>query len=124
MVDARNKSRFGFPKEFHLRRPADFRRVYDRRCSVSDSRLIVYGLANDLAHCRVGFSVSRKIGKAVARNRLRRLYREAFRLTRSELPTGIDLVFLPRSAAEPTLEELKTSLQQLLPMLAKKLLRK
>src|SRR5437588_121767 len=92
-----------FLKAEHLRRPADFRRVYDRRCSVRAEWLTVYGCANDLDHARVGFSVGRKIGNAVSRNRLRRLYREAFRLVRERLPRGIDFVLIPRTASEPTL---------------------
>ena len=57
-----------------------------------------------LGHLRVGLSVSRKIGNAVQRNRFKRLYREAFRLSRAELPTGLDLVMLPRSTREPELD--------------------
>ena len=76
--------------------PADFRRVYDRRRSVSDDWLIVYACPNGLPHLRLGLSVSRKVGQATHRNRLRRLYREAFRLTRHEMPVGLDLVLIPR----------------------------
>ena len=54
-----------FPKKDRLRSAADFKRVYDRKCSVSDAWLIVYGLPNELGHSRVGLSVSRKIGNAV-----------------------------------------------------------
>src|SRR5258708_31170817 len=98
---------FRFRKHEHLRRPKDFRRVYDRRRSVSDGWLIVYACENGLPYCRLGLSVSRKVGKAHHRNRLRRLYREAFRLSRPEMPAGLDLILIPRRPDQPTLEALR-----------------
>jgi ribonuclease P protein component len=112
---------FRFRPEEHLRRPGDFRLVYDRRRSVSDHWLIVYGRENGLPHLRLGLSVSRKVGPAVHRNRLRRLYREAFRLTRQAMPVGLDIVLIPRRPDEPTLEVLKQSLPKLVNSVAKKL---
>jgi ribonuclease P protein component len=113
-----------FRKEDRLTRPADFRRVFDCRCSVSNAWLIVYGVANELDRCRIGLSVSRKVGSAVLRNRLRRLYREAFRLSRAELPIGLDLVLIPRTSAEPPLADLRQSLPTLVHSLARRLARK
>src|SRR5437588_12820522 len=104
---------FAFRPHEHLRRPAEFQRVYDRRRSASDGWLIVYACENGLPHLRLGLSVSRKVGCAVRRNRLRRLYREAFRLTRQEMPTGLDIILIPRRPEHPTLEELKHSLPRL-----------
>ena len=107
----------------HLRRPSDFRRVYERRRSLSDEWLIVYGCENGLAYLRLGLSVSRKVGPAVHRNRLRRLYREAFRLSRAELPVGVDLILIPRSPKEPPLDALKRSLPRLAGQIARSLAR-
>lgn len=80
-----------------LKDPRDFRRAFDRRRSSADDVLVVYGVENGREHTRLGISLSRKkVRAAHARNRLKRLVREAFRLSKSDLPTGIDLIVLPR----------------------------
>jgi ribonuclease P protein component len=107
--------------EYRIRRQSDFRRAYRRRCAVSDRLLTVFGCANGLAHPRLGLSVSRKIGKAAVRNRWKRLIREAFRLSRQQLPAGIDLVVIPRGEVEPNLAELLQSLPELTARVAEKL---
>ncbi|MCI0685179.1 MAG: ribonuclease P protein component [Gemmataceae bacterium] len=113
--------RFTFRKAEHLRSPLDFRRVYARRCAASDAWLLVQACPNGLPHCRLGLSVSRKYGNAVARNRLRRLYREAFRLSKHDLPAGLDLVLIPRSPNEPTLDVVRKSLKSLAQQASRKL---
>ena len=113
----------GFRPHEHLRRPSDFRRVYDYRRSLSDARLIIYAYPNGLPYLRLGLSVSRKVGQAVYRNRLRRLYREAFRLSRPSLPAGLDLVLIPRGQEEPSLEDLRRSLPHLIRQLARRIFR-
>jgi ribonuclease P protein component len=114
---------FTFRPHEHLRRPADFRRVYDRRRSVSDGWLIVYACENGLGHNRLGLSVSRKFGGAVRRNRLRRLYREAYRLSRQHMPTGLDLILIPRRPEPPPLAALLTGLPRLVGQAARRLQR-
>lgn len=90
----------GFRPHERIRRPEDFKRAFDRRKSASDDRMVVHGVENGLDHARLGISVGKKkVRKATARNRVKRLIREAFRLSKSDLPTGVDLVIVPRGAA-------------------------
>jgi ribonuclease P protein component len=104
-------ARHTFPPSRRLKSPAEFRRAYDRDRSAADAILVVYACENGLAHPRLGVSVSRKAGGAVARNRLKRLFREAFRLTQHDLPPGVDFVLIPRAkAGGPTLDRLRASL--------------
>jgi len=110
-----------FPKFLHLRRPSEFQSVYEFRCGASDTWLGVSAMPSGRDVTRLGLSVSRRYGNAVRRNRLRRLYREAFRLCRHELPGGLDVVLTPRSPNEPTLAQVQASLQALVAQVAKRL---
>jgi ribonuclease P protein component len=114
---------FHFRPHEHLRRPADFKRVYDRRRSVSNDILILYAAPNELSHNRLGLSISRKFGGAVKRNRMRRLFREAYRLSRHQMSTGLDLVLIPRPNVQPILADLTAMLPKLVGQVARKLSR-
>lgn len=97
----------------HIKDPKDFRRAFDRKRSVSDAALIVYGVENGRDHPRLGLSVSRRrIPRASARNRIKRLIREAFRLNKASLPRGVDLVVIPRRA-NLTFDEVQRALVRL-----------
>lgn len=77
--------------------PADFRRAFERKRSASDNLMVVHGVENGRDYARLGISVGRKrIRKAAARNQFKRAIREAFRLNKAEIPTGVDLVVVPR----------------------------
>ena len=110
-----------FPQSHRLKTPAEFDRCYKRKRSASNEVLIIYACENGLNHPRLGCSVSRKVGGAVVRNRFKRLFREAFRLTQHELPPGVDLVLIPRPGVEPTLAALKESIVKLAHQAARKL---
>ena len=107
------------PGRARLSRSADFDRVFRRGRSHAGRELVLYVFPRQgEGPPRLGLSVSRKVGGAVQRNRIRRLYREAFRLSRSELPVGLDLVLIPRGSAEPTLIALMKALPTLAHSLA------
>ncbi|HWC89583.1 MAG TPA: ribonuclease P protein component [Pirellulales bacterium] len=109
-----------FRRDQRLRRPADFKQVYNRGRSVADRSIVVYGLASTGPGVRLGLSVSRKVGNAVARNRWKRLLREAFRHSRQQLAPGMDLVVIARGSPPP-LTDLQRSLVGLAGQLARKL---
>jgi len=96
-----------------VRRDPEFRRAYQARAIASDDRLVVFAHPNGFSYPRLGLSVSRKVGGAVVRNRWKRLMREAFRLTRQQLPAGLDLIVIPRQGNTPELAGLMRSLPRL-----------
>jgi ribonuclease P protein component len=90
--------RLGLPKGARILRPADFARIYERRCSTASGPLVLYAAPRlePTGDSRVGLSVSRRIGNAVVRNRWKRRLREAFRQVRHRLPPATDYVIVVR----------------------------
>ena len=83
-------------KEFRLRKNRDFKEVYRKKNAVSAETVVLYTMDNQKGFLRAGFSVSKKIGNAVVRNRCRRWMREAVRAHLQELQPGKDYVFVGR----------------------------
>nr|WP_248484910.1 ribonuclease P protein component [Tepidibacter aestuarii] len=81
-----------------IKKDSDFRKVYKTGKSFANRLLVMYVVKNNLDINRVGFSVSKKIGKAVVRNKVKRRMRESFRLYTNEnnLKVGYDFVFIAR----------------------------
>ena len=110
-----------FIAELHIRRQSDFDRVYQQRVYAADDVLVVNGCRNDRPQARLGLSVSRAVGNAVVRNRWKRRIREAFRLTRAQLPAGIDFVVRPKRGAGPDFHAIRASLPKLAAKIARRL---
>lgn len=83
-----------------LRRSVDFHRVMRGGRRVADSGLSLRWLERAVAGQRLGIIVPRDAGRAVLRNRVRRLIREFFRLGRGEFPDPADIVIVVRRGAK------------------------
>ena len=90
------RRRLAFTSRMRLRRPSQFRAVLAGGVRKAVGPLNVYALPNKLGQPRLGLAVSRRVGGAVVRNRIKRRMREAFRLMQNDLPTGYDLVISAR----------------------------
>jgi ribonuclease P protein component len=88
-----------------LSRSAEFERVYRQGRSTANRHLVLYTFPNpSTQQPRLGLSVSRKVGGAVERNRVKRLLREAFARTEGELRPGQDIVLVARPEARELAE--------------------
>ena len=83
---------FIFPKSERLVSNRQFRAVYARRLSATDGFLVLYARENQCGFARLGISIAKSSGKAVIRNRLKRLLREAFRQNKQRIPPRFDYV--------------------------------
>jgi ribonuclease P protein component len=107
-------------KRGRLSRSAEFDRVFRQGRSLANRVLVLYTFPRgEEGDPRLGLSVSRKVGGAVERNRVKRLLREAFELERGGLPPGRDVVLVARPAAHEVaerdgLEGIRSALAELL----------
>lgn len=87
------------PRDQRLRRSRDFARVRRFGRPAHCPLVALYVLRRRSPEIRVGFSVSKRVGKATVRNRVKRLLRESVRRQLPGLKAGQDLVFIARPAA-------------------------
>jgi ribonuclease P protein component len=101
--------------EQRLRKTGDFKAVYTRGRSYVHPAMVVYVLRQEGDSARIGFSVSKKLGGSVDRNRIKRRLREASRFLLPRLAFGADFIVVARSAsAESSVEELSAVMESLL----------
>mgnify|MGYP006286942637 CR=1 FL=1 len=86
-----------------LTRSAEFDAVYRRGRSAASRHLVVYAFPSETATARLGVAVSRKVGGAVVRNRLKRQLREAFDAL-DPAPAALDVVLVARPGLDEAVE--------------------
>jgi ribonuclease P protein component len=100
-------------RKWALTKRAQYLTVYKSGKAWVDNFIVIKALPNELEFSRYGFSVAKEIGKAVVRNRVRRLLKEIASL--SNIKPGWDIVFIARPAAATTdYYQLKKSMEKLL----------
>lgn len=82
-----------------VKKNGDFRRIYRRGRSAVSGGVVVYCMKNKKGLSRLGVTVSTKLGHAVVRNRVRRRFREMYRLHRSDMLPGYDVIVVARVRA-------------------------
>ena len=104
-------ARHTLSREERLRSRGEFRHCIRHGGRAAGNAIVVRVAKNDLGITRLGAGSTRRLGNAPTRNRAKRLVREAFRLTKHELPASVDIVVLPKLPwRDPTLEDLKADL--------------
>ncbi|MGQ3685955.1 MAG: ribonuclease P protein component [Candidatus Loosdrechtia sp.] len=87
---------FRFTKAEHLTLNREFERVFGEGKVFKSDTLVLYVILNDIRHSRLGLVVSKKVGNAVRRNRVKRLLREVYRLNKHMLTVPVDIIAIPR----------------------------
>ncbi|HEX9788275.1 MAG TPA: ribonuclease P protein component [Candidatus Binatia bacterium] len=88
-----------FPKTARLRKRAEFLKLSRIGQKLHSANFVIISRANDGPECRLGITVSGKVGNSVTRNRIKRQVREFFRRRRAGLRTGTDILVIARKSA-------------------------
>ncbi len=103
------RARRRYPRSMRLVRHADFERVYEKGRRLFSKHITVFYLRRESGNCaRIGYTVSRALGGAVDRNRMKRRLREAVRMARIPAAVPVDIVINPKKSL------LKTDFEALL----------
>jgi len=100
-------------KKWALTKQAQFKAVYESGITRVDKYIVIRALTNNIETTRFGYSISKRVGNAVTRNRVRRLLREIARV--EPIKQGLDIVFIARTdSADASYAQLRSSVEKLL----------
>ncbi|WP_414045388.1 ribonuclease P protein component [Macrococcus equi] len=102
-------------KAYRIKKNDDFQKVYKQGKSVANRQFIVYRLSNnENEHFRLGISVSKKIGNAVTRNRIKRAIRESFTRHKDDIIKDDFIIIARNPSKDMTVEEIHKSLEHVM----------
>lgn len=87
-----NQAEERFPRRQRITSSSDFRSLYQKGRRIDAGKFVLFGRPNEKGCHRLGLTVSRKVGGAVVRNRVKRLFREVFRRSSACIPCHFDFV--------------------------------
>ncbi|CCY48975.1 Ribonuclease P protein component [Peptostreptococcus anaerobius] len=98
-----------------IKKDPEFRRIYRSGKSMADRNLVVYKMKNKKEKSRIGISISKKVGKAHVRNKLRRYIKEAYRLNIDPyVKGGYDYIFIARvNSSDASYHDIEKSIKYL-----------
>ena len=102
-------------KAYRIKRNSDFQAIYKNGKSVANRQFVVYTYKNrDLKHFRLGISVSKKLGNAVTRNRIKRAIRENYKVHKQNIIAKDIIVIARQPAKDMNTLEIQSSLEHVL----------
>ncbi|MDT0668692.1 MULTISPECIES: ribonuclease P protein component [Mammaliicoccus] len=101
-------------KAYRIKKNNDFQRIYKKGKSVANRQFVIYTAENDLDHFRLGISVSKKMGNAVTRNRIKRSIRECFKNHKENIIPKDIIVIARNQAVDLKVIETQKSLEHVL----------
>lgn len=97
-------------KSYRVKREKDFRAIFQSGTSVANRKFVLYSLPKEQSHYRAGLSVSKKLGNAVVRNRVKRKLRHIIQELGPNLEVRDFVVIARKGAEELTYHEMKRNL--------------
>ena len=107
-------------KELRVRKNEEFQRIIGKKTSVVNKQFVLYYTKNDYDHMRVGLSVSKKLGKAVVRNKIKRQVRHMVRTTFDQNKSYDYVIIVRKGFLNQTFEQNKAGLVKLVERVQKK----
>ena len=104
----------GFPSRERIKNRKDFARVWETGKKGETVSAVFFFLKNNLPFSRLGLKLSKKVGNAVRRNRIKRILREIYRRNKKDMTEKADLVLIPKQGIQDDYWKLDAEFQTII----------